>query len=529
VIDMTDRTISILLVEDEEAHAELIRRAFEPHGVKFSLTVASSVEQAKRALAELTPDLIVADFLLPDGVGTELLSDAPQEPAFPLVIVTSHGNEQVAVEAIKSGALDYVVKSHEALADMPRIAERSLREWRLMIEKRQTEQALEESEAKFRQLAESIQDVFWLANPGVDGEIIYYSPAFERVWGIKPREGDPSPSIIQNSLHGLDRDRVLDAYEEFTKGAQDFNVEYRIIRPDGSIRWIWDRAFPIRDNDGKLCRVAGLAQDITQRKLDQQRQQELIEEIRRFAYIVSHDLRAPLVNVRGFSKEIEAALDVIRPAFKAAKEAIPEADRGRVRQAIDDDLPEALEFIKSSVLRMDSLISAILKLSRLGRAELHFEPLDMNELVGEALRTLDSLVKERGAIVLVGDLPAATADRISMDSIFVNIIGNALNYLDRERPGEVEITGVRRFDETIYSFKDNGVGVDEQDIGEIFEVFRRAGKQDVPGEGMGLAYVKMLARRHGGRVWCESQPGKGSVFYLAIPNDLAGEATSPNL
>ena len=138
------------------------------------------------------------------------------------------------------------------------------------------------------------------------------------------------------------------------------------MRPDGSIRWVWDRAFPIPDDHGSLYRVAGLAQDITERKRVENRQIELLDEIKRFAYIVSHDLRAPLVSIRGFCGELDAAVDNIRSAAEAGLKTLPPHHRSQVEYSLQEDLPESLYFIKSSAERMDQLITAILKLSPAG-------------------------------------------------------------------------------------------------------------------------------------------------------------------
>lgn len=139
---MTEKTPHILLVEDEEAHAELIRRAFEDQGGRVKLAVACDLQEAGGHLAESKPDLIITDLLLPDGKGIELLPPEKEEAAYPVVIMTSHGDEQVAVEAMKAGALDYVVKSDVTLADMPRIAERALREWGHIIERKRAEEKI---------------------------------------------------------------------------------------------------------------------------------------------------------------------------------------------------------------------------------------------------------------------------------------------------------------------------------------------------------------------------------------------------
>jgi signal transduction histidine kinase len=241
------------------------------------------------------------------------------------------------------------------------------------------------------------------------------------------------------------------------------------------------------------------------------------EEVKQFAYIVSHDLRGPLTNLKGFSEELSYALEVIGSAMDKALPHLDEKQRQAVTVAFEEDVPEALGFINSSVTRMDHFINAVLKLSRLGRRELKFEPVDMEALVQAALQTLGHQIEERHVKVSVGPLPAVVADRTSMEQILGNLLGNAVKYLNPDRPGEIGVTGECDHDETIFRVRDSGRGIAEEDMDKVFAPFRRAGKQDVPGEGMGLPYVQTLVRRHGGRIWCESQPGKGSTFYFTIP------------
>jgi signal transduction histidine kinase len=270
-------------------------------------------------------------------------------------------------------------------------------------------------------------------------------------------------------------------------------------------------------------------QELAERKrAEEQLQQYAVEleqaneEVKQFAYIVSHDLRAPLVNLKGFSAELRFALDEIQSAMSTALLHLDEDQQQTLTFALEEDVPEALGFIDSSVTRMDRFISALLKLSRLGRRELHLEPVDMEALVQAALQSLRHQIEERQVRVTVGPLPEVIADRTSMEQIMGNILTNAVKYLAPDRPGEVEITAECDDDETTFRIRDNGQGIAEDDVPKVFMPFRRVGRQDVPGEGMGLPYVQALVRRHGGRIWCESELGTGTTFSFTISNHLAG-------
>jgi signal transduction histidine kinase len=241
------------------------------------------------------------------------------------------------------------------------------------------------------------------------------------------------------------------------------------------------------------------------------------EELKRLTYLASHNLRAPLINLKGFAAELRAALAVVGSAAATALPHLDEKQRPTVTMALQEDAPEALGFIDSSVTRMDRLTKALLKLSRLGRRKLKPEPIDMNAQVQAALRTLAHQIEECQVSVTVEPLPEVVADRPSMEQILGNLLGNAVKYLDPGRPGEIKITSERDQDEITFRICDNGRGIAEEDMDKVFAPFRRVGKQDVLGEGMGLPYVQTLVRRHGGRMWCESEAGKGSTFYFTIP------------
>jgi signal transduction histidine kinase len=246
------------------------------------------------------------------------------------------------------------------------------------------------------------------------------------------------------------------------------------------------------------------------------------EEIKHFAYIVSHDLRAPLVNLKGFSAELRFALDELQSVIDAVRPHLDADQEQRLHCALDEDVPEALRFIESSVTRMDDFIQAVLQLSRLGRRELHPERIDMEALVQEVLGSLAHQIEEQDVEVTVGPLPDVVADRTSMEQIVGNLLDNALKYLQPDRPGEIEITGERDDERATFRVRDNGRGIAEDDMQKVFAPFRRAGRQEAPGEGMGLPYVQTLVRRHGGRIWCESELGEGTTFTFIIESPPAG-------
>jgi signal transduction histidine kinase len=245
------------------------------------------------------------------------------------------------------------------------------------------------------------------------------------------------------------------------------------------------------------------------------------EEIQRFAYIVSHDLRAPLLNIIGFTSELESATftlnKFVADHIVASDLPIP-AD---VRAASEEDLPEAIRFIQTSTAKMDRLINAILRLSREGRRVITPETIDMESLLANVIDSVRHQVSVADADVTLGAVPKLVSDRVAIDQIFSNLIENALKYLQDGRPGRISIGSARQGGWVRIDVADNGRGIAPNDMERVFELFRRAGNQDRPGEGIGLAHVRALVRRLGGTIECRSTLGEGSVFSVRLPVVLA--------
>jgi signal transduction histidine kinase len=241
------------------------------------------------------------------------------------------------------------------------------------------------------------------------------------------------------------------------------------------------------------------------------------DEIQRFAYIVSHDLRSPLVNILGFTAELEQTNKSLGELIDRAEQDAPQIITDDTREA-RTELPEAIGFIRSSTQKMDRLINAILKLSREGRRNLTPERLAMDELLQDIADSLEHRLQEIGAeIHIEPPIPDMVSDRVAIEQIFSNLIENAVKYLQPGRPGNIVVRGENRGGRNIYEVVDNGRGIDSRDHERVFDLFRRSGTQDQPGEGIGLAHVRALAYRLGGTIAVESVLGEGTTFRLSMP------------
>jgi len=246
------------------------------------------------------------------------------------------------------------------------------------------------------------------------------------------------------------------------------------------------------------------------------------QEIQRFAYIVTHDLRAPLVNIMGFLSEFDTSLKPVTNYVLADGKTLTQDVIREARLAVEEDIPEAIGFIRSSTRKMDQLINAILKISRDGQRKLQPEKVDIETLLSSLSETVRHQITANGGEIHV-DTPKLTVvtDRISLDQILGNLLDNAVKYQMPGRPLRLTARAYPAGRGAIsIEIGDNGRGIGEQDLERVFELFRRAGEQDQPGEGIGLAHVRSLIRNLGGDIRVESRLGEGSTFILLLPSDL---------
>ncbi|PXW53477.1 MHYT domain-containing protein [Methylobacterium sp. B4] len=368
---------------------------------------------------------------------------------------------------------------------------------------------LRASEERFRAAVQAVRGVLWTNDP--EGRMTGEQPGWSALTGQSRSEYEGFGWA--EAVHPDDREASVAAWNATVATRGTFLHEHRVRARDGLWRHFAIRAVPVLDAHGAIREWVGVHTDITEQREAEAELRESNEEIQRYAYIVSHDLRAPLVNVMGFTSELEAVREELRTVLRDH----PQGAR------IDGDMAEALGFIQAAVAKMERLIAAILKLSREGRRRFAPEPVEMTGLLRGIADVQRHQAASRGATVTVADdLPVIVADRLAVEQIFGNLIDNALKYLDPDRPGRIEVTARPAPGDRIrFAVSDNGRGIPAQDHGRIFELFRRSGVQDRPGEGIGLAHVKALTRALGGRIEVASQVGVGTTFVVTLPREAA--------
>jgi PAS domain S-box-containing protein len=298
-------------------------------------------------------------------------------------------------------------------------------------------------------------------------------------------------------------------------------------RPDGGFIECAARAIRTADNTFKGGVV--VFNDITSRKkaeldlktINQDLRRKTIElsqknqEVEAFVYVVSHDLRAPLVNLQGYSSELELGSQRLQELLQSAN--LSEEISQKINVVMEDDIRHAQKYIAASANKFDRLINSLLTLSRTGRHEFKFERLMIDDLVRSSVDVLYGQINKCGANLVIKQLPEASGDRTAVGQIFSNLICNALNYLDPTRQGEIEVGGEHQAEMNHYWVRDNGVGIPYGAQQKLFQVFQRFHPKLANGEGMGLAIVKRIVEKHGGRIWAESEEGAGTIFHFTLP------------
>jgi signal transduction histidine kinase len=243
------------------------------------------------------------------------------------------------------------------------------------------------------------------------------------------------------------------------------------------------------------------------------------EELESIVFISSHDLRSPLVNIQGFSGELGYSCKEIVGIIDQSDASVEV--KGKLNAIMRDDITVSLEYITNSTARMDVLIKGLLKLSRLGRAGMDMKRLDVNKIMAEIVSSMNYQINKKGVEIIIEHLPHCLGDESQINQVFTNLLSNAVKYLDEGRGGKINISGCKDENTCVYCVRDNGIGMENKYCEIIFDIFHRLNPMDsAGGEGLGLTIVKRILARHDGRIWADSEPGKGSNFYVQLP---AGE------
>jgi PAS domain S-box-containing protein len=406
--------------------------------------------------------------------------------------------------------------------------------------RRRADQELRESEERFRLLVDSTVDyAIFVLDP--EGRVASWNTGAERIKGYKADE-----IIGRHFSTFYTPEAVATGWpdHELKEAARvgRFEDEGWRVRKDGTRLWANVVISALRGADGTLRGFAKVTRDMTQRKAHEERITNLSRELEQrvlqldrtnreleqrnaenesFVYSVSHDLRSPLVNLQGFSHELRTASQSLEKLLSQPE--VPPHVQHQARALLSGDLEESLGFIRNAVRHLSNIIDGLLRLSRVGRIEYESKPVDTNRVVADILAAMHTTVSASGATIEVKPLPTVRGDRNAIGQIFANIIGNALKSFNENRPGVIEISATADHPQ-VFSIRDNGVGIPTEYRSKIFQVFQHVHTAQNRGEGMGLAIVRRIVERHGGRIWFESQPDTGTTFFFTLSSATPANA-----
>lgn len=376
-----------------------------------------------------------------------------------------------------------------------------------ITEHKEAEEKLKESESRFRQFAENIREVFWMSDP-LKQKMLYISPAYEEIWGRSCESLYQQPKSFLEAIHPEDQQRAITFVEQQPRGDKT-DIEYRIIRPDGSMRWIRDRAFPIKNEVGQVYRIVGIAEDITQKRLAEEELKHKTMEAQEASRIksefvsnVSHELRTPLNAIIGYNALL---LDETY------------GNLGR-------DQKPPLKGIQRNAEDLLKLVNEVLDLAKIesGKMPVEIEEVDLAALIQETITGMQPLFDQKSLFIRFspsGELPAIYSDSDKIKQILVNLLSNAVKFTQR---GGITITTTELPDKRgiEISVQDTGIGIKPEELPKIFSTFHQVDAtvtREFGGVGLGLSIVKQLIGLLKGTVHVESVYGSGSTFQVFLP------------
>jgi len=504
--------LKILFVEDSPIDAELAQLALSKEGIKFQSRIVENETDFIFELDNYDPDIIISDFKMPRFDGLKALKIASEKsPRIPFVLLTGSMDEQIAVECMKTGAMDYLIKEH--LTRLPYAVKEALRKKETIAEKEKAVLELKESEERFHRLAENAPDVIYrMSLP--DGKFEYISPAVLSIFGYLPEEFYADPMLFRQTIHPDWRKYFEAEWVNLLNGEMPPTYEYQIIHKNGEVRWLNQRNILVRDDAGTPIAIEGIVTEITERKqaeliIQQQNNQlhQLIAAKDKFFSIIAHDLRSP------FSGFLNLTDVMVQGSEDFSK----------------DELKEFSTALHESASLVYKLLENLLDWALIQKGSISYTPgeLFLFDIVSSSINTIDQKAKQKGIIILneIFKTQRVFADEKMINTVLRNLLSNAVKFTRRE--GRIIVRSRKIENDTVeVSVEDTGVGMFEKDVKRLFKMEEKVSAKGTEGElstGLGLLLCKEFVEKHGGKIRVESERGKGTTFYFTIRETFLGE------
>lgn len=395
------------------------------------------------------------------------------------------------------------------------------------LEKNQAEVSLRQSEAESKKTAARYKAFIEASKTGaweynLLSRQFWFSSQYFKMLGLNPEDfshlrNTETNSFFNQLIHPDDRDKVISTFRNYLEQPDGtYQLISRLRHANGHYLWILSRGEILPDESAMGERLlVGTNIDITEEK----RQEEIIlaknKELESYLYITSHDLRSPLVNIQGFGSRLQKHTTELSNILGPLD--LPESEKTTALNLLEKEIPKSLHFIFSSVSKMDSLIKGLLSISRTGRIKLSPVRVNMNKLMNKIISANKFQIDESNTEVTIEPLPDCYGDEELLNQLFSNLFDNALKYRKPNETLEVIIKGHCDSGQCVYSIIDNGLGISEYNTKKIWDVFYRVNPNaEAAGEGIGLNLAAKIVEKHQGKIWVESEPGKGSCFYIQL-------------
>ncbi|WP_144158204.1 response regulator [Paraburkholderia sp. BCC1885] len=501
---MSDATANLILNVDDNDGARYAKSRILSRAGFVVIEAANGTEALEHARTSM-PDLVLLDVKLPDINGFEVcrMIKATPETAGILVLQTSAAAVQSIdrIRGLDGGADSYLIEPIEPAELIAHV--------RALLRVRRAEGALLESEERFRQMAENIDDVFWMLDPATN-QLLYVSPAYRRLWGDVAPSPVPAAGHWAGCIHADDEAAVETAYRALASGTP-YEIEYRIVRPDGNIRWVAERAFTVRDTRNRIYRLAGIVNDISERKANEMALRDADRRKDEFLAMLAHELRNPLAPIRN-------AIELLDPS----------------RAPVAKDFETMRAVIGRQVRHLSRLVDDLLDVARItqGKITLRQENVSLAAAIEAAIETVAPALNKK-AHTLRTEMPDDSlyviGDGVRIAQVLGNILSNAVKYTPQG--GEIVIDVREAGDAVQIAVRDNGVGMSVETIPVIFDLFvqsQNSLERSEGGLGIGLPLARTLVELHGGQISAFSEgPGHGSEFIVSLPISRAAQVTGP--
>ncbi len=506
-----DEKLKILILEDDPNDRELVLYQLKKSTLNYVFEVVQTESDFEKSLRTFNPDIILSDYSLPQFNGLEAFELKQKiSPAIPFIILSGTVGEERAVELIKSGITDYVLKD-KVFALIPKMT-RALTEAREKEEKQKAELELKRSESRLARA----QQVAHLGSWEMDltTGAMHWSDEACRIFELEPRQNNQSIDLLLSYIHPEDLGLVLNKVREARENLADVSFYYRIICGSGVVKSLYAESKFDFSAEGKPAGVYGIVYDVTKIKRAEEEILKLNSELEErvklrtaeleiankqlesFTSTVSHDLRSPLQVINGYASILSRKFE----------------------ENLTDDCKKLLLGIQENTQQMGQLIDDLLNFSKLGRTEPQKKPLDMNEVVLAVISQLKLGNENMKAHFRFSSLAPALGDKALIYQVWMNLLSNAIKYSRKEVNPIIEIGMKEMNGEDVYYAKDNGVGFDMRYYDKLFRVFQRLHKQsEFEGTGVGLALVHAIITKHGGKIWAEGKVNQGATFYFTLP------------